>query len=163
MKPLFHLNKYLLKYKWHIIFGFCFILLSNLFKVYMPAIVDQAADQITLAYKNNHLSIKNELWNTGLNLALLYLLYAFINGFFLFLTRQTIIVMSRKIEYDLKNEIFNHYQALSISFFKKNNTGDLMNRISEDVSKVRMYLGPAIMYSLNVFVLFVMVICMYLN
>ena len=163
MKPLFHLNKYLIKYKWFLIFGFCFIVLSNLFKVYMPAIVDQAADEISIIYEKNISSTQNDLWDTGLNLALLYLVYAFVNGFFLFLTRQTIIVMSRKIEYDLKNEIFNHYQSLSTSFFKKNNTGDLMNRISEDVSKVRMYLGPAIMYSLNVFVLFVMVITFMFN
>ena len=162
MKPLFHLNKYLIQYKWHLIFGFCFLVLSNLFKVYMPAVVDQAADQISALY-NKDISIENELWNTGFELASIYLIYALVNGFFLFLTRQTIIVMSRKIEFDLKNEIFNHYQSLSISFFKKNNTGDLMNRISEDVSKVRMYLGPAIMYSLNLFTLFVMVITFMFN
>ena len=128
----------------------------------MPAVVDQAADQISALY-NKDISIENELWNTGFELASIYLIYALVNGFFLFLTRQTIIVMSRKIEFDLKNEIFNHYQSLSISFFKKNNTGDLMNRISEDVSKVRMYLGPAIMYSLNLFTLFVMVITFMFN
>ena len=162
MKHLFHLNKYLIQYKWYLIFGFCFLVLSNLFKVYMPAVVDQAADQISALY-NKDISIENELWNTGFELASIYLIYALVNGFFLFLTRQTIIVMSRKIEFDLKNEIFNHYQSLSISFFKKNNTGDLMNRISEDVSKVRMYLGPAIMYSLNLFTLFVMVITFMFN
>ncbi len=166
MKPLFHLNKYLLKYKWHLLLGFLFIIFSNLFKVYMPAIVDQAADEISNYFKdaqNNDVNTNNELLNAGLKLSLVYLAYAFISGLFLFLTRQTIIVMSRKIEYDLKNEIFDHYQSLSMSFFKKNNTGDLMNRISEDVGKVRMYLGPAIMYTLNVFVLFTMVITFMFN
>lgn len=169
MKSLFHLNKYLIKYKWHLILGFVFIIFSNLFKVYMPAVVDQAADEIANFFQNNPLSAENKaaaaqkLWDAGLKLSFIYLLYALINGFFLFLTRQTIIVMSRNIEYDLKNEIFDHYQRLSISFFKKNNTGDLMNRISEDVGKVRMYLGPAIMYSLNVFVLFTMVITFMFN
>ena len=166
MKPLFHLNKYLFKYKWHLLLGFLFIIFSNLFKVYMPAIVDQAADEISNYFKdaqNTDLNTNNELWNAGLKLSLVYLALAFISGLFLFLTRQTIIVMSRKIEYDLKNEIFDHYQSLSMSFFKKNNTGDLMNRISEDVGKVRMYLGPAIMYTLNVFVLFTMVITFMFN
>jgi len=132
----------------------------------MPAIVDQAADEISNYFKdaqNGDVNTRNELWNAGLKLSLVYLAYAFISGLFLFLTRQTIIVMSRKIEYDLKNDIFDHYQSLSMSFFKKNNTGDLMNRISEDVGKVRMYLGPAIMYTLNVFVLFTMVITFMFN
>ncbi|MDG2369329.1 MAG: ABC transporter ATP-binding protein [Flavobacteriales bacterium] len=166
MKPLFHLNKYLAKYKWYLLLGFLFIIFSNLFKVYMPAIVDQAADEISNYFKdaqNGDVNTRNELWNAGLKLSLVYLAYAFISGLFLFLTRQTIIVMSRKIEYDLKNDIFDHYQSLSMSFFKKNNTGDLMNRISEDVGKVRMYLGPAIMYTLNVFVLFTMVITFMFN
>ena len=86
------------------------------------------------------------------------MLFALLNGIFLFLTRQTIIIMSRLIEYDLKNEIYDKYQRLSMSFYKRNNTGDLMNRISEDVGKVRMYLGPAIMYTINVAVLIVMVV-----
>ena len=169
MKPLFHLNKYLLKYKWHLLLGFIFIVFSNLFKVYMPAVVDQAADEISNYFQNhnsetNNLNeMENELWNSGLKLSFIYLVYALISGLFLFLTRQSIIVMSRNIEYDLKNEIFDHYQSLSMSFFKKNNTGDLMNRISEDVGKVRMYLGPAIMYTINVFVLFIMVITFMFN
>ena len=169
MKPLFHLNKYLLKYKWHLLLGFIFIVFSNLFKVYMPAVVDQAADEISNYFQNhnsetNNLNeMGNELWNSGLKLSFIYLVYALISGLFLFLTRQSIIVMSRNIEYDLKNEIFDHYQSLSMSFFKKNNTGDLMNRISEDVGKVRMYLGPAIMYTINVFVLFIMVITFMFN
>ena len=81
-----------------------------------------------------------------------------VKGFFLFLTRQTIIIVSRLIEYDLKNEIFDQYQVLSLSFYKRNKTGDLMNRISDDVSKVRMYIGPAIMYTANLTLLFILVI-----
>ena len=98
------------------------------------------------------------LWDLGIRLVLTYMLFSLLKGVFLFFTRQTIIVMSRNIEFDLKNEIFSKYQQLTISFYKNNKTGDLMNRISEDVTKVRMYLGPAIMYSINVIVLFVMVI-----
>ena len=159
MKSLFHLNKYFLKYKWHLILGFIFIVLSNYFGVYMPKIIDQAADELL-----KHVEKKNEdssnfiLWNLGIKLVLMYMLFAIFKGVFLFFTRQTIIVMSRNIEFDLKNEIFSKYQQLTISFYKNNKTGDLMNRISEDVTKVRMYLGPAIMYSINVVVLFVMVI-----
>lgn len=91
-------------------------------------------------------------------LAVIYLLLAVLKGIFLFFTRQTLIVMSRHIEYDLKNEIFDQYQRLDLSFYKRNNTGDLMNRISEDVSRVRMYLGPAIMYTINLIVLFILAI-----
>jgi ATP-binding cassette subfamily B protein len=125
----------------------------------MPKIIDQAADELL-----KHVANKNEnsnnliLWDLGIRLVLMYMLFAILKGVFLFFTRQSIIVMSRNIEFDLKNEIFSKYQQLTISFYKNNKTGDLMNRISEDVTKVRMYLGPAIMYSLNVVVLFVMVI-----
>lgn len=92
-----------------------------------------------------------------------YVLLSFLKGLFLFFTRQTIIIMSRLIEFDLKNEIYNHYQKLSLQFYKKNSTGDLMNRISEDVSKVRMYLGPAIMYTINLVVLFTIVVTIMLQ
>ena len=88
----------------------------------------------------------------------LILLMAFLRGMFLYFMRQTLIVMSRLVEYDLKNEIFEHYQVLPLSFYRRNNTGDLMNRISEDVSRVRMYLGPAIMYGITLFTLFMMLI-----
>ena len=96
-------------------------------------------------------------------LSLLYIAFALLKGLFLFYTRQTIIVMSRFIEYDLKNEIYNHYQHLDLSFYKRNNTGDLMNRISEDVGRVRMYLGPAVMYTLNLAVLFILSIVAMVN
>lgn len=98
------------------------------------------------------------IMGTGALLAILYIVIALIKGLFLFFTRQTIIVMSRLIEYDLKNEIYDQYQRLSMSFYKRNNTGDLMNRISEDVGKVRMYLGPAIMYTINLIVLAVLAV-----
>ena len=157
MSELFYLNKYLKKYKWHLLLGFIFIVFSNYFGVYMPKIIDDAADKLS-----NFFSIADEnnakLWKVGLNLVGLYMLFSLLKGIFLFCTRQTIIVMSRHIEYDLKSEIFLKYQQLNLSFYKQNRTGDLMNRISEDVSKVRMYLGPAIMYTINVFVLFIMVV-----
>ena len=125
----------------------------------MPEIIDQAADEL-LKHVKNKSDQKNNLilWDLGIRLVLTYMLFSLLKGVFLFFTRQTIIVMSRNIEFDLKNEIFSKYQQLTISFYKNNKTGDLMNRISEDVTKVRMYLGPAIMYSINVIVLFVMVI-----
>jgi len=103
-------------------------------------------------------AIRNTIvWLAGL-LAMLYLAFALLKGFFLFLMRQTIIVVSRLIEYDLKNRVFDHYQKLDRAFYKRNSTGDLMNRISEDVGKVQMYLGPAVMYTINLVVLFVLCI-----
>jgi len=125
----------------------------------MPEIIDQAADEL-LKHVKNKSDQKNNiiLWDLGIRLVLTYMLFSILKGVFLFFTRQTIIVMSRNIEFDLKNEIFSKYQQLTISFYKNNKTGDLMNRISEDVTKVRMYLGPAIMYSINVIILFIMVI-----
>ncbi|HNR53729.1 MAG TPA: ABC transporter ATP-binding protein [Flavobacteriales bacterium] len=102
------------------------------------------------------------VWCAGL-LAILYLVFSLLKGFFMFLMRQTIIVVSRLIEYDLKNRIYEHYQQLDRAFYKRNSTGDLMNRISEDVGKVRMYLGPAIMYTINLVVLFVLCIAFMLN
>ena len=156
MKELFYLNKYLIKYKWHLILGLVFIVFSNYFGVYMPKIIDDAADELSNYINTNN--DKKELWDIGIQFVLLYMFFSLLKGIFLFFTRQTIIVMSRNIEYDLKNEIFSKYQKLNLSFYKQNRTGDLMNRISEDVTKVRMYLGPAIMYTLNVIVLFILVI-----
>tara|TARA_B100001287_G_scaffold276780_1_gene289399 strand:- start:5190 stop:6947 length:1758 start_codon:yes stop_codon:yes gene_type:complete len=156
VKELFYLNKYLIKYKWHLILGLVFIVFSNYFGVYMPKIIDDAADELSNYINTNN--DKKELWDIGIQFVLLYMFFSLLKGIFLFFTRQTIIVMSRNIEYDLKNEIFSKYQKLNLSFYKQNRTGDLMNRISEDVTKVRMYLGPAIMYTLNVIVLFILVI-----
>ncbi len=152
MKSLSYLNKYLIKYKWRLIFGIICIIVSNYFGVKMPTVVSNAVNGFLGEIKSD------ESFNTIAMLSLklfgFYMLLSIGKGFFLFLTRQTIIVMSRHIEFDLKNEVYNQYQRLNFSFYKKNNTGDLMNRISEDVSQVRMYLGPGLMYTINLAVLF---------
>ncbi|MGB1041195.1 MAG: ABC transporter ATP-binding protein [Flavobacteriales bacterium] len=163
MKALAYLNKYLAKYKWRLILGSIFIATSNFFGVEMPRIVKKAVDLFEkkiASFSSSTISDieQNEIIEGALYLSLIYVGYSLARGFFVFLNRQTIIIMSRLIEYDLKNEIYAHYQKLTPAFYKQNNTGDLMNRISEDVSKVRMYLGPAIMYSINLLVLSVLTI-----
>ena len=166
MKELVYLNKYLAKYKFHLIFGVLFIIIANFFAIVPAVIVRYAFDilgrsfGIFQAFDGYDLQVGtyNLFVSSIIILAVLILLSAFLRGVFLFFMRQTIIVMSRRIEYDLKNEIFEHYQTLPLSFYRKNNTGDLMARISEDVSKVRMYIGPAIMYGVNLITLFLMVI-----
>ena len=157
MKELFALNKYFYRYKWHLLGGTFFVLLSCVFAIIPAQIVRYAFDLITNTIRMHDLfegtASQEQVMVTFRNVVLLYggiiLLMALIRGVFLFLQRQTIIVMSRLIEYDLKNDIYVHYQKLPLAFYRKNNTGDLMNRISEDVSHVRMYLGPAIMYTIN--------------
>lgn len=151
MKSLSYLNKYLIKYKWRLIFGVVFIALSNYFGVEMPKLVKQAVNDFLNSV--GHSDQINAVFWLSLKIAGLYMLFSFIKGFFLFLTRQMIIIVSRLIEYDLKNEIYQQYQRLNFAFYKKNRTGDLMNRISEDVSQVRMYLGPGLMYTINLVVL----------
>lgn len=158
MKSLAYLNKYLVKYKWRLILGTIFITASNFFGVEMPRLVKKAVDLFEKkigSIRSSSLTEmdRSEILDGALYLALIYVGFSLVRGFFVFLNRQTIIIMSRLIEYDLKNEIYHHYQKLTPAFYKQNNTGDLMNRISEDVSKVRMYLGPAIMYSINLLVL----------
>ncbi len=166
MKELSYLNKYLLKYKYHLIFGLIFTIISNIFQI-VPGVmvryaIDVVTDNISVYGLFDGISIQETLYDQfAINLviyALIILLMALLRGVFLFMVRQTIIVMSRLVEYDLKNEIFNHYQSLPLSFYRRNNTGDLMNRISEDVSKVRMYLGPSIMYGLNMITLVALLI-----
>jgi ATP-binding cassette subfamily B protein len=132
-----------------------FTVVSNYFGVKMPVYVKDTVDQFMATSEFN--SFENILI-LSVTLGGIYMLLSLLKGFFLFLMRQTIIVMSRFIEFDLKNEIFTHYQKLDTAFYKKNSTGDLMNRISEDVSQVRMYLGPGVMYTINLVVLFIMVI-----
>jgi len=166
VKELSHLNKYLYKYKHLLLLGFLFLVISNYFAVWPARVVRYALDYVTESFTLYRVfeggdlssSIFSELETGVLILGALMILMALLRGFFLFLVRQTIIVMSRKIEYDLKNEIYEQYQSLPLSFYRRNNTGDLMNRISEDVSRVRMYLGPAIMYGVNLLILFPMVI-----
>lgn len=158
MKALAHLNKYIFKYKWQFLLGMVFIIISNVFAVFAPQVIRDAFDLLADIAGDGTKDEAGNVAALALKLAGLYMLWALLKGLFLFLTRQTIIVMSRNIEYDLKNEVFDHYQALDQSFYKRNSTGDLMNRISEDVSRVRMYLGPAIMYTLNLAVLAILVI-----
>lgn len=166
MKELQYLNKYLLKYKYHLILGAIFIIISNIFAIFPAQIVRYAFNLIQeniALYKlfggfESQALIYKSFGSSIFFYGTIILVMALLRGVFLFLVRQTIIAMSRHIEFDLKNEIYEHYQSLPLSFYRRNNTGDLMARISEDVSRVRMYLGPAIMYAINVFTLFAMVI-----
>ncbi len=159
MKSLKHINKYFYNYKWRLLLGTLFIVLSNYYAVNGFVYARKAIDFIQQNSTTNKDIVINEL----LKYAAIILGVALLSGLFLFLTRQTIIVMSRLIEYDLKNEIYEHYQKLDISFYKRNNTGDLMNRISEDVGRVRMYIGPAIMYILNTTARFILTIIVMIN
>jgi ATP-binding cassette subfamily B multidrug efflux pump len=155
MKSLKHINKYFLKYKWRLGFGLLFVISSNYFAIDGIVYARKAVDYI----KENASNTGNDEVLHQLSVYALQILgVALLSGLFLFFMRQTIIVMSRLIEYDLKNEIYDHYQKLDISFYKRNNTGDLMNRISEDVGRVRMYIGPAIMYVINTTARFILTI-----
>ncbi|MFD2871079.1 ABC transporter ATP-binding protein [Mucilaginibacter ximonensis] len=166
MKDLAHLNKYFLKYRWRLIPGVLFVIISNIFIVLPAQVVRVALDLVMENISVYHLfagfdrqnMVYDIFGNSLLLFGLLILVLYLIRGLFLFFMRQTIILMSRHIEYDQKNEIYNHYQELSLAFYRRHNTGDLMNRVTEDVSRVRMYLGPGIMYSINTIVLFVLVI-----
>ena len=161
MKDLSYLNKYLLKYKYYYTIGGIFILVSTAFAIVPATLIRETFNLIENGYKeysSGDIILKEEILKDVLFYSVAIIIAAIIRGFFMYMMRQTIIVASRKIEYDLKNEIFYHYQSLPLKFYKKNNTGDLMNRISEDVSKVRMYLGPALMYGMNVTILMLMII-----
>lgn len=166
MKSLWRLNKYLYKYKGYLLLGIVFTLISNIFVIIPAQLVRIAIDYVVESFSFYQFfdegNLRQEARGVFLNFIFIFgvliLIMALLRGFFLFLIRQTIIAMSRFIEYDLKNEIFNHYQDLPLSFYRKNSTGDLMARITEDVSRVRMYLGPAIMYGINLIILFPMVI-----
>jgi len=152
MKSLSYLNKYLIKYKWRLLFGVLCIIVSNYFGVEMPKIIKGAVNDF-IGKMNPNETFSNIAY-LSLKLFGFYMLLSIGKGFFLFLTRQSIIIVSRFIEFDLKNEVYEQYQKLNFSFYKKSKTGDLMNRISEDVSQVRMYLGPGLMYTVNLVVLF---------
>lgn len=166
MRRLKYLNRYFLRYKRFLIPGILFTVISNFFAVYPAKIVGYALDLIVetlniyrtasgFAFQDNYYTFTIKALAI---LAGLYLVLALIKGVFMFFMRQTLVVMSRHIEYDLKNDIYAHYQKLDQAFFKRNNTGDLMTRIGEDVSKVRMYVGPALMYTINLVVMFMLVI-----
>ena len=150
MKNLQHLNKYFYKYKWKLLIGLVITIAARIFGIYYIPLIGESTVVIE-EYLNGNITdiavVKSEL---SYNI-LLIVGSTLISAFFTFLMRQTFIVVSRHMEFDLKNEVFQHYQDLSLNFYKKNRTGDLMNRISEDVSKVRLYLGPAIMYSVTTF------------
>jgi ATP-binding cassette subfamily B protein len=156
MKELQHLNKYFVKYKFHFLLGIFITIIAQIFSLFTPKLVSKSFKAIEDFHKNDLSSemIKTELlhnifWIVGTTL---------IAGILTFLMRQTLIVMSRHVEFDLKNEVFKHYEVLDQNFYKRNRTGDLMNRISEDVGKVRMYVGPAVMYTINTFIRFTVVI-----
>lgn len=166
MKHLKYLNKYFLKYKWRILPGVLFVIISNIFGVVPAQVIRNAYDLIVenatiyrLYEGFDRQAIVYDIFSYSLFFfgALILFLYL-LRGLFLFFMRQTIILMSRHIEYDMKNEIYAHYQKLSLGFYRRNNTGDLMNRATEDVNRVRMYVGPAIMYAFNTTVLFLLVI-----
>jgi ATP-binding cassette, subfamily B, multidrug efflux pump len=165
MKALRHLNKYFWKYKWHLFSGIIFVIAQNFGAIYPAQVVRKALDDVMLSLNSIPSNapeatvemLKSDIGRTVGYFLLIIVAVAIIRGLLMFLMRQTIIVMSRRIEYDLKNEIFNHYQLLNLAFYRRNNTGDLMNRISEDVGRVRMYIGPAIMYTVNLAILFILI------
>jgi ATP-binding cassette subfamily B protein len=171
MTQLSSLNRYFLKYRWFFVFGVAFVILTNYFRILSPQLTGYVVNTVVHSIKGegmppgaaqadahnydglvkkliaqfDELSFRSKILYTGIILFVI----AVISGLFMFLMRQTIIVMSRHIEYDQKNAIFDHYQKLDMAFYKTHSTGDLMNRIAEDVSRVRMYTGPAIMYFIN--------------
>lgn len=154
MKELLHLNKYFYKYRVRLIIGIIITIIAKLFTVFVPELIGSTIDVVNEQIQNSDQGI--DIFKTELLKKILLLIgTAIIAGFFTFTMRQTIINVSRYVEYDLKNEVYQQYQRLSLNFYKRNRTGDLMNRISEDVSRVRMYAGPAIMYSINTITLFV--------
>ncbi len=159
MHSLKSINAYFIKYKWRLLMGALFVVLSTIFSIYQGVIVRNATNEIVDLIANHKSVDSSKFIVFGLTLLGL----ALTSGFFLFLMRQTIIVMSRHIEFDQKNELYTHYQTLDAAFYKNNSTGDLMNRISEDVGKVRMYTGPAIMYLINTFSTVVIVLAFMLK
>jgi ATP-binding cassette subfamily B multidrug efflux pump len=153
LKELQYINNYFFKYKRQLLIGILITVLSKFLTLKIPQIIGDSLNVVE-EYQNGEITNLEEVKHQLFINILLIVGVALCSGFFTFLMRQTIIVTSRLIEFDLKNEIYQQYQRLSLNFYKKNRTGDLMNRISEDVSKVRMYVGPAIMYSINMIVLF---------
>lgn len=162
MKELQYLNKYFVKYKYSFLLGIVITIVAQIFSLFTPKLISKSFTVIENIAKDKTVSkamIQNELISN----ILLIIATTIIAGFLTFLMRQTLIVMSRHIEFDLKNEVFRQYENLSQNFYKQNRTGDLMNRISEDVSKVRMYVGPAVMYTINTFIRFAIVIVYMFN
>jgi len=171
VKDLKSINKYFVKYKWRLLMGVVFVTVSNLFGILPAQITRNALDVVV-----GNIDAVKLFDGTGIRIILLknlsftvflfgciLILMAILKGVFMFLMRQTIIVMSRLVEYDQKNEIYHQYQSLGFEFYSKENTGDLMNRISEDVGRVRMYVGPAVMYTINLIVMFTLIIWSMVN
>jgi ATP-binding cassette subfamily B protein len=166
MKELRAVNKYFVKYKWLLILGIIFVISSNIFGLYTPEYIRYTVDIVKENLNTYQLvsgfeaqaAYKKHFVYYVIFFSLVILITSLMKGLLMFFMRQTLIVMSRKVEYDQKNELYQQYQRLNTSFYKRNNTGDLMSRISEDVSRVRMYIGPAVMYLINTTALFTMVI-----
>ena len=153
MRALKSVNKYLWRYRWLLLTGILFVGLANVFQVYAPRYIGEMIDLVTINFdavvKQNDTKLADDVYRGVLISGLLFLGFTILRGIFMFFMRQTIIVMSRNIEYDQKNDLFRHYEQLTPAFFKKNNTGDLMSRVAEDVGRVRQYVGPALMYFMN--------------
>ncbi|MVN92314.1 ABC transporter ATP-binding protein [Mucilaginibacter aquatilis] len=166
MKSLAYLNKFFYKYRWRLVPGVLFVIISNIFGVLPAQVIRISFNLVAENIQIYHLYagferqyVIYDIFGASLLLfGVLVLALSLLRGLFLFFMRQTIILMSRHIEFDLKNEIYEHYQLLSLAFYRRHNTGDLMNRVTEDVSRVRMYLGPGIMYAINTVVLFVLTV-----
>jgi ATP-binding cassette subfamily B multidrug efflux pump len=157
MKELRYLNKYFIKYKFSFLLGIIITIIAQIFSLFTPKLISKSFNEIEAFSKSK--AVDTSIISQQLISNILFIIATtIIAGFLTFLMRQTLIVMSRHIEFDLKNEVFRQYENLSQNFYKQNRTGDLMNRISEDVSKVRMYVGPAVMYSINTFIRFTIVI-----
>ena len=162
MKELRYLDKYFVKYKYSFLIGILTTIIAQIFSLFTPKLISKSFKIIESYSKNKNIGI-NIIEKELISNILLIVATTIIAGFLTFLMRQTLIVMSRHIEFDLKNEVFRQYENLSQNFYKQNRTGDLMNRISEDVSKVRMYVGPAVMYTINTFIRFIIVIAYMYN
>jgi len=167
MNALASLNSYLWKYRGRLALGLLFVVGSNLFAVFPAGLIQESIDLVssylTEIKSNPTTTNTQDFFQVLVRLSSLIFLFALFKGILLFMVRQTIIITSRWIEYDLKNKVFGHYQKMDLGFFRRHATGDLMNRLSEDISNVRMYLGPVIMYGLNTIVLFVLVLVMMLK
>ena len=166
MKELQALNAYFWRYKWHLIGGIAFVTISNYFRILQPQMLRKALDLVVnniSLYKNfdgfeSQAALYSILGKSLLFFGVIVVILALLMGVFMYFMRQTIIVMSRLIEYDLRKTVFDHYQDLSLAFYKRNNTGDMMSRITEDVNKVRNYLGPTVLYGVNLVTLFTLTI-----
>ena len=166
MKELQALNAYFWRYKWHLLGGILFVTVSNYFRILQPQMLRKALDLVVnniSLYKNfdgfeSQAALYSILSKSLLFFGAIVVILALLMGIFMYFMRQTIIVMSRLIEYDLRKTVFDHYQDLSLAFYKRNNTGDMMSRITEDVNKVRNYLGPTVLYGVNLVTLFTLTI-----